>query len=98
MATQLSDTSAEAERVQIEILRSMPSWWKFQLWNDLNMSMRQVALAGVGERFPSASPQELRRTLATILLGQDLATQAYGPEPDPPTIGGRKRVERGPAP
>ena len=86
MATRLTDTSGDAERVQIEILRSMPSWRKFQLWNDLNMAMRQVALAGLRERFPSATPQELRRRLATILLGPELATQAYGPESDPPTI------------
>jgi hypothetical protein len=86
MATRLRDTSAETERVQIEILRSMPAWRKFQLWNDLNMAMRQVAWAGLRQRFPSATPQELRRRLATILLGPDLATQAYGPEPDPPTI------------
>ena len=86
MATQLTDTSADAERVQIEILRSMPSWRKFQLWNDLNMAMRHVALAGLRERFPSATPQELRRRLATILLGVELAARAYGPEPDPPTI------------
>ena len=85
MATRLTDTSGDAERVQIEILRSMPSWRKFQLWNDLNMAMRQVALAGLRERFPTATPQELRRRLATILLGPELATQAYGPEPDPPT-------------
>jgi len=86
MVTPLTDTSADAERVQIEILRSMPSRRKLLLWNDLNMAMRQVALAGLRERFPSATPQELRRRLATILLGPELATQAYGPEPDPPTI------------
>jgi len=86
MAARLTDTSRDAERVQIEILRSMPSWRKFQLWNDLNMAMRQVALAGLRERFPAATPQELRRRLATILLGPELASQAYGPEPDPPTI------------
>jgi hypothetical protein len=86
MTTRLTDTSADAERVQIEILRSMPSWRKFQLWNDLNMAMRQVALAGLRERFPAANPEELRRRLATILLGPELANQAYGPEPDPPTI------------
>ena len=86
MVTRLTDTSAEAERVQIEILRSMPSWRKFQLWNDLNMAMRHVALAGLKDRFPLATPSELRRRLATILLGPELATQVYGPEPDPPTI------------
>jgi len=83
----LSDTSADAERVQIEILRAMPSWRKFQLWNELNMAMRHVALEGLKARFPSADSLELRRRLATILLGTELATQVYGPEPDPPTIG-----------
>jgi hypothetical protein len=86
MATHLTDTSADAERVQIEILRSMPSCRKFQLWNDLNMAMRHVALAGLRERYPSATPEELRRRMATILLGAELACQAYGPEPDPPTL------------
>ena len=84
--TRLTDTSADAERVQIEILRSMPPWRKLRLWNDLNMAMRQVALSGLRERFPSAPPEELRRRLATLLLGPELATKAYGPEPDPPTI------------
>jgi hypothetical protein len=86
MGTRLTDTSADAERVQIEILRSMPPWQKLRLWNDLNMAMRQVALSGLRERFPSASPEELRRRLATLLLGPELATRAYGPEPDPPTV------------
>ena len=86
MEERLSDTSVDAERVQIEILRAMPSWRKFQLWNDLNMAMRHVALAGLRERYPSATPEELRRRLATLLLGPDLATQVYGSEPDPPTI------------
>jgi hypothetical protein len=86
MASRLSDTSPEVERVQIELLRSMPSWRKFQLWNDLNMSVRQLSLTGLGQRFPSASRQELRRRLATILLGPELAAKAYGPEPDPPTF------------
>ena len=86
MMTKLTDTSAEAERVQIEILRAMPSWRKLRLWNDLNMGMRQVALSGLRERFPNASPEELRRRLATLLLGPELAAKAYGPEPDPPTV------------
>jgi hypothetical protein len=86
MMTRLTDTSTDAERVQIEILRSMTPWRKLQLWNDLNMGMRQVALSGLRERFPNASPEELRRRLATLLLGPELATKAYGPEPDPPTI------------
>jgi hypothetical protein len=86
MATRLSDTSAEAERVQIEIHRSMPSWRKLQLVNDLVTTTRILALTGLRERFPAASSEELRRRLASIVLGPDLASRVYGPEPHPPTI------------
>jgi hypothetical protein len=86
MAREFSDTSPEAERVQIELLRAMPEWRKFQLLDDLIVTSRELALAGLRERYPDASPEELRRRLATLLLGPDLAARVYGPEPDPPTF------------
>jgi len=86
MVTPLTDTSADAERVQIEILRAMPSWRKLQLVNDLITTTRLLALTGLRERFPTASSEELRRRLASIVLGPDLAARVYGPEPHPPTI------------
>jgi hypothetical protein len=50
------------------------------------MTSRRLALAGLRERFPNASESELRRRLATLLLGPELAAKVYGPEPDPPTL------------
>lgn len=86
MATLFSDTSPEAERVQIEGLRSLPIWRKLQIVSDLTMTVRKLAMAGLRERFPEAGPEELRRRLATLCLGRELAAKVYGPEPDPPTI------------
>ena len=86
MATRLTDTSADAERVQIGILRSMPLWRKLQLVNDLITTTRMLALTGLRQRFPKASSEELQRRLASIVLGPDLAARVYGPEPYPPTI------------
>jgi hypothetical protein len=86
MSPRLSDTSPEAERVQIDGLRSMPTWQRLRLWNDLIVTCRKLALAGLRERFPEAGPEELYRRLATLLLGPELATKVYGPEPDPPTL------------
>ncbi|MGD1156885.1 MAG: hypothetical protein ABSA41_13770 [Terriglobia bacterium] len=80
MATRLSDTSAEAERVQIEILRSMPSWRKLQLVSDLVTTTRILALTGLHERFPAASSEELRRRLASIVLGPDNEIGPYKPK------------------
>jgi hypothetical protein len=38
-----------------------------------------LALAGLRDRHPGASPDELRRRLADVLLGADLAERVYGP-------------------
>ena len=85
MSSRLSDTSVQAERVQIEIMRAMPTWQRFRLWNDLIVTGRKLALAGLRERFPEANPEELHRRLAILLLGPELASKIYGPQPDPPT-------------
>jgi hypothetical protein len=86
MVPTLSDTHPDAEKMQVRILRSMPSWRRFRLVNDLIVSGRKLALAGLRERFPEASSGELRRRLATLLLGPELADKVYGPEPNPPTL------------
>lgn len=86
MTPLVSDTSPEIERVQIEIFGAMPSWRKWQVLEELILTTRELALAGLRQRFPSAGSQELHRRLATLLLGSDLATKVYGPEPDPPTL------------
>lgn len=85
MTARFSDTSPEAEAVQMDILRSMPVWRKLELVSELTMTARGLTLAGLRERFPDASPQELHRRLATLLLGPGLAAKVYGPEPHPPT-------------
>lgn len=86
MSKRLSDTHPEAEKVQLEILRAMTSWRRFELLDDLITTGRELALIGLRDRFPKASPAELRRRLATLLLGSALAAKVYGPEPDPPTL------------
>ena len=80
------DTHPAAEKVQIEMLRAMPAAEKFRVLNDLIVTGRILSLGCLRDRFPKASPEELRRRLATLLLGSDLATTVYGPEPQPPTV------------
>ena len=76
-----SDTHPEMEALQIRLLREVPSWRKMELLISLNASAQELALAGLKRRFPNASADELRRRLADILLGQDLARKVYG-EPE----------------
>ena len=73
------DTSPEAEAVLFKLWRETPAWRKLEMMENLNQGARQLALMGLRKRFPDASPDELRRRLASILLGDDLASRVYGP-------------------
>jgi hypothetical protein len=44
----------------------------------LNASAQELALAGLRRRYPEATISELRRRLADLLLGEDLARKVYG--------------------
>lgn len=72
------DTDAESERVQLEILRRMPAWRKVALIEEANRLSRSLALAGLRERHPGASQEEIHRRLMGLLLGEELACLVYG--------------------
>jgi hypothetical protein len=82
-----ADTSPKAEAVLIELLRQAPAWRKVQMVDQLNQTVRLLALSGLRTRYPAATPQELRRRLADLLLGPDLATRVYGPLAGPEAHG-----------
>jgi hypothetical protein len=73
------DTDPEAERVQLEIYRRMPPWQKIQRVVDANDTSRALVLAGIRSRHPDASAEEIRRRFLGIWLGEELATEVYGP-------------------
>lgn len=73
------DTHPGAEAVLVELLRQAPPWRKLHMVGQLNQTVRTLALSGLRTRYPEATPQELRRRLADLLLGPDLAARVYGP-------------------
>ena len=79
MRTQSPDTSPEAERVLIELLRQAPAWHKLRLLEDTNRSVKDLLLSGLRQRFAHDSPAVLRRKLAGLWLGTGLAATVYGP-------------------
>lgn len=81
MRTQSRDTSPEAERVLIELLRQTPAWRRLQLADEMSCMVRNLSLAGLRARHPSATETELRRRFADLYLGTDLAEKAYGQRP-----------------
>jgi hypothetical protein len=77
----LNDTSPAVERFRGERLRAMPAWRKLELVGQMNLTVTTLALAGLRRRHPRASPAELRRRLADLRLGPELAARVYGPLP-----------------
>ena len=74
-----SDTHPAADEILNRLLRQAPVWRKMEMLADLNRTARQLAMEGLREKFPEASEPVLRRHLADLLLGPELAESVYGP-------------------
>ena len=79
MSTLFPDTHPEAEKVLIDLLRQAPAWRKLRMVGEMNAAVRQLALSGLRSRYPDDPPERLRRRLADLLLGPELALKVYGP-------------------
>lgn len=71
------DTDAGIEQRQIAAWRQMSPEQKLRLVSQLSATVRQLALAGVRQRYPAASAREQFLRLAQITLGDELARKAY---------------------
>ena len=78
MSTLSADTHPQAEKIQIEIIRRMPPWKKMAIVDDLNETVKAFAVSGLKLRNPNASPEQIRRMLAELMLGSELADKVYG--------------------
>lgn len=83
MNTRGRDTTPDAERVQMTLLRQAPSWRKLEMVGQLNQTVRVLMLEGLRQRYPNAAQGEIRRRLAILLLGDEVAARVYGPFSDP---------------
>ena len=73
-----ADTHPKMEALQIRLWREAPAWRKMEMLAGLNASVKTLALSGLRQRHPQASEGELRRRLADLLLGEELARKVYG--------------------
>jgi predicted component of type VI protein secretion system len=78
MSVLSSDTHPKMEALQIRFWREASPARKMQVLAQLNASARTLALAGLRSRYPQADEAELRRRLAALLLGEELARKVYG--------------------
>ncbi len=71
------DTTAEAERVQIELWRSMSPRQKAELVGAMSRSLHELTLAGLRSRHPDADATELEVRMARLTLSAELASRAF---------------------
>ena len=78
MTALFSDTHPKMEALQIQLWREASPLRKMNMLAQLNASARMLALTGLRAQYPQAGEAELRRKLAALILGEDLARKVYG--------------------
>ena len=81
MTALFPDTTPEVELVLIGLLRDASVARRLEMLDQMNRAAHELALMGLRARRPDATDAQLRRHLADLLLGPELAAQAYGPLP-----------------
>ncbi|MDH3254312.1 MAG: hypothetical protein OEM62_04910 [Acidobacteriota bacterium] len=71
------DTSVEAQEMQVALWRQMSSLAKAQAVGKISCRVRELSLAGIRRRHPTASERECRFRYALLTLGRSLALRAY---------------------
>jgi hypothetical protein len=56
----------------------MPAWKKISMVDSLNETVKSLAISGIKQRHPEATPEQIRRMLAELMLGGELARKVYG--------------------
>jgi hypothetical protein len=72
------DTSPEAWKVLMDLIRQMPPEARLQRCLELSWSVRQTGEAGLRQAHPDATEREIFLLSARHILGQDLFRTVYG--------------------
>jgi hypothetical protein len=78
----LNDTSKEAERVYLRLLKEAPPWRKAAMVDSLTRSCQELAAAGIRMRHPNASDREIRLRLAALWLDRDVMMNVFHWDPE----------------
>ena len=76
-----SDTTPEAQRMQFELIRSLPDWKRLSLAFELTQATRLLVLADIRARYPEAGDEELRKRFIARILAREEVIRAYGFDP-----------------
>lgn len=74
----LSDTSPEIQELLTARLQELTPEEKLLRLGEACHFVRSLVLAGIMERHPNSSEEDIRRRFAAITLGPELAARYYG--------------------
>lgn len=77
-----ADTSPDVAQLLVERWRSMTPIDKFRAVDAANRSVEALSAAGVRQRHPEASDEEVRRRVIALRIGRELSIAAYGWDPE----------------
>lgn len=72
------DTNPKITKKLIEMLRDVPPARKLEMVGEMNLTVKTLMMAGLKSRYPSDSPEILKRRLADLILGPETARKVYG--------------------
>jgi len=79
---QSPDTDAAAERYLLDRLRRLPPWRKAEMISASTQAAYDLAMAGLRQRYPSATAEELRKRYAALTLGRDVSMALFDWDPE----------------
>jgi predicted alpha-1,6-mannanase (GH76 family) len=79
----LSDTAPEMQAKRDALLRAMSGEERLRIARELTLGVQRLAFAGLRQRYPDLSDDELWLKLAARRLGVDVVRKVYGREIDP---------------
>jgi len=75
-----ADTSPEAWRIWLDLVRKIPPEEKLQRAIELTAFLRSATEAGLRQQYPAASDREIFLRMAQRQLGRELFEKVYGQE------------------
>ena len=70
------------ERYLFDRLRRLPHWRKAEMLSASTKAAYGLAMAGLRQRYPAGSEQELRKRYAALILGRDASIALHGWDPE----------------
>jgi hypothetical protein len=76
------DTNPRATAQYLELLRAMDPARRLEIAGGLSRAVRDLALAGLRNRHPAATEEEIRGRLTLLLYGRSASLRVHGSAPE----------------